>query len=129
MIQDNIMNVCEINQKIVYNWCMEMYIDSSDWVMTPNVYSMGLFADGGIMATKPYLCGSNYILKMMNFKKGDWCKIMDGLYWRFIDKHIKFFKSNPRLSMMAVMLEKMNISKKTEIFNLANTFIKENTKE
>ena len=129
MIQANVMNLCEIHPNNVYKWFMEMYIDSSDWVMTPNVYSMGLFADGGIMATKPYLCGSNYILKMMNFKKGDWCKIMDGLYWRFINKHIKFFKSNPRLSMMAVMLEKMDISKKKEIFNLANTFIKENTKE
>ena len=127
MIQANIMNLCEIHPKHVYNWFMEMYIDSSDWVMTPNVYSMGLFADGGIMATKPYLCGSNYILKMMNFKKGDWCKTLDGLYWRFIDKHIKFFKSNPRLSMMAVILEKMDINKKNEIFNLAETFIKENT--
>ena len=127
MIQANIMNLCEIHPKYVYNWFMEMYTDSSDWVMTPNVYSMGLFADGGIMATKPYLCGSNYILKMMNFKKGDWCKTLDGLYWRFIDKHIKFFKSNPRLSMMAVILEKMDINKKNEIFNLAEIFIKENT--
>ena len=107
---------------------MEMYIDSSDWVMTPNVYSMGLFADGGIMATKPYLCGSNYILKMMNFKKGDWCQIMDGLYWRFIDKHIKFFKSNPRLSMMAVILEKMDLNKKKELISHANNFIKKNSR-
>ena len=52
---------------------------SSDWVMTPNVYSMGLFADGGIMATKPYICGSNYILKMMDFKKGEFCDTFDGL--------------------------------------------------
>ena len=128
MIQANIMNLCEIHPKIIYNWFMEMYIDSSDWVMTPNVYSMGLFADGGIMATKPYLCGSNYILKMMDFKKGDWCKILDGLYWRFINKHIKFFKSNPRLSMMAVILDKMDIKRKKELFSLADNFIKQNTK-
>ena len=128
MIQANIMNLCEIDPKIVYNWFMEMYIDSSDWVMTPNVYSMGLFADGGIMATKPYLCGSNYMLKMMDFKKGDWCKVLDGLYWRFIDKHLKFFKSNPRLSMMAAILGKMDKMRKEELFILANNFIKENTK-
>ncbi len=128
MIQANIMNLCEISPKSVYKWFMEMYIDSSDWVMTPNVYSMGLFADGGIMATKPYLCGSNYILKMMNFKKGDWCQIMDGLYWRFIDKHIKFFKSNPRLSMMAVILEKMDLNKKKELISHANNFIKKNSR-
>ena len=128
MIQANIMNLCEIDPKIVYNWFMEMYIDSSDWVMTPNVYSMGLFADGGIMATKPYLCGSNYMLKMMDFKKGDWCKVLDGLYWRFIDKHLKFFKSNPRLSMMAVILGKMDKKRKDELFILADSVIKDNTK-
>ena len=128
MIQANIMNLCEIDPKNVYNWFMEMYIDSSDWVMTPNVYSMGLFADGGIMATKPYLCGSNYMLKMMDFKKGDWCKVLDGLYWRFIDKHLKFFKSNPRLSMMAVILDKMDKKRKDELLILADNFIKENTK-
>ena len=127
MIQANIMNLCEIHPKNVYKWFMEMYVDSSDWVMTPNVYSMGLYADGGIMATKPYICGSNYILKMMDFKKGDWCMTLDGLYWRFINKHKKFFKSNPRLSMMTIMLEKMKPSRKEELFFHADKFIKEHT--
>ena len=58
--------------------------------MSPNVYGMGLFSDGGIFATKPYLCGSNYILKMMDFKRGEWCEIMDGLYWRFIKKNFVY---------------------------------------
>ena len=128
MIQANIMNLCEIHPKHVYNWFMEMYIDSSDWVMTPNIYSMGLFADGGIMATKPYLCGSNYILKMMNFKKGEWCNILDGLYWRFIDKHEDFFKSNPRLSMMAAILGKMDLERKKMLFECADSFIEMHTR-
>ena len=63
------MNLCEINPKQVYKWFMEMFVDSSDWVMAPNVYGMGLFSDGGIFATKPYICGSSYFLKMMHFKK------------------------------------------------------------
>ena len=42
---------------------MEMFVDSSDWVMSPNVYGMGLFSDGGIFATKPYICGSSYFSK------------------------------------------------------------------
>ena len=91
MILSNIMNLCEIYPKQVYRWFMEMFIDSSEWVMVPNVYGMGLFSDGGIFATKPYICGSSYFLKMMDFKKGDWCDIMDGLYWRFIEKNEKFF--------------------------------------
>ena len=87
---------------------MEMYIDSYDWVMVPNVYGMGSYADGGIFSTKPYICGSSYMLRMSNFKKGDWCDVVDGLYWKFVDKNIKFFASNPRLAIMTKSLEKMD---------------------
>ncbi len=127
MILANIMNLCEINPKQVYNWFMEMFVDSSDWVMAPNVYGMGLFSDGGIFATKPYICGSSYFLKMMHFKKGPWCDVMDGLYWRFIDRHKKFFLKNPRLAMMVRVSEKMNKERKSRIFKAANNFIKQNT--
>ena len=51
MILSNIMNLCEIKPTIVYKWFMEMFVDSSDWVMVPNVYGMGLFSDGGIFLT------------------------------------------------------------------------------
>ena len=128
MIQVNLMNLCEINPKHAYKWFMVLYIDSSDWVMTPNVYSMGLFADGGIMATKPYICGSNYILKMMNFQKGPWCDVMDGLYWRFINKNRDFFKTNPRLNMMVSLFDKMDKQKKKSILKKAENFISEVTK-
>ncbi len=127
MILANIMNLCEINPKQVYKWFMEMFVDSSDWVMAPNVYGMGLFSDGGIFATKPYICGSSYFLKMMHFKKGPWCDVMDGLYWKFIDRHKKFFLKNPRLAMMVRVSEKMNKERKTRIFKAADNFIKENT--
>ncbi len=127
MILANIMNLCEINPKQVYKWFMEMFVDSSDWVMAPNVYGMGLFSDGGIFATKPYICGSSYFLKMMHFKKGPWCDVMDGLYWKFIDRHKKFFLKNPRLAMMVRISEKMNKERKLKIFRAANNFVKENT--
>ena len=127
MILSNIMNLCEIHPKQVYKWFMEMFVDSSDWVMSPNVYGMGLFSDGGIFATKPYICGSSYFLKMMHFKKGPWCDVMDGLYWKFIDKNKKFFLKNPRLAMMVRVSEKMNKERKIRIFKAANKFIKENT--
>jgi len=127
MILANIMNLCEIHPKQVYKWFMEMFVDSSDWVMSPNVYGMGLFSDGGIFATKPYICGSSYFLRMMHFKKGPWCDVMDGLYWRFIDKNKKFFLKNPRLAMMVRVSEKMNQERKSRILKAANNFIKENT--
>ena len=127
MILSNIMNLCEIKPIYVYKWFMEMFVDSSDWVMSPNVYGMGLFSDGGIFATKPYICGSSYFLKMMDFKKGEWCNIMDGLYWRFINKNRSFFLKNPRLSMMVRIYDKMNAQRKKVILAAADKFIKENT--
>ncbi|MEL7450881.1 MAG: cryptochrome/photolyase family protein, partial [Pseudomonadota bacterium] len=83
MVAANLMTLCEIRPTEAHRWFMEMYIDSSDWVMGPNVYGMGIFSDGGIFASKPYVCGSNYMLKMSDYKKGDWCDTVDGLYWRF----------------------------------------------
>ena len=127
MILANIMNLCQINPKEVYKWFMEMFVDSSDWVMAPNVYGMGLFSDGGIFATKPYICGSSYFLKMMDFKRGEWCNIMDGLYWNFINKNRKFFLSNPRLSMMVRIFDKIKNDRKKLILKAAEKFIKQNT--
>ena len=127
MILSNIMNLCEIKPIIVYKWFMEMFVDSSDWVMIPNVYGMGTFADGGIFATKPYSCGSNYILKMSNYKKDEWCDIVDGLYWMFMSDNISFFKSNPRLAILVKSLERMNENRKKMIFEKANHFIDKKT--
>ena len=127
MILSNIMNLCELKPKAVYKWFMEMFVDSSDWVMVPNVYGMGLFSDGGIFATKPYICGSSYFMKMMDFKKGDWCNTMDGLYWRFINRNRSFFLKNPRLSMMVRIFDKMKPERKKLILSEAEKFINKNT--
>ena len=128
MVISNIMTLSEIDPREVYKWFMEMYVDSSDWVMVPNVYGMGTYADGGIFSTKPYICGSNYILKMSNYKKGDWCDIVDGLYWRFVDKHFDSIKNNHRLSFMKKTLLRMSHERKNHIFKLAESFIYNNTK-
>ena len=64
---------------------------------------------------------------MMNFQKGQWNNIMDGLYWRFINKNRKFFLKNPRLSMMVKVYDKMEIKRKKFILLEANKFIKNNT--
>jgi len=129
MIICNIMNLSKIHPNEIYKWFMEMFVDSSDWVMVPNVYGMGTFADGGIFATKPYSCGSNYMIKMSNYKKDSWCDIVDGLYWKFMNDNISFFKSNPRLSILVGSLERMNSDRKTLIFDKANNFINEMTKK
>ena len=84
MVISNLMTLTEIDPKNIYKWFMEMYVDSSEWVMVPNVFGMGTFADGGIFSTKPYVCGSNYLLKMSNYKKGEWSVKWDKLYKDFL---------------------------------------------
>ena len=121
MVISNLMLILEVDPKEVHRWFMEMFIDSLDWVMGPNVYGMGQFSDGGIFATKPYFSGSNYILKMSHEKKGEWCDGWDGLYWLFIKNNKEFFKKNYRMSMMVKMLEKMDKDKQKRIFKAARS--------
>ncbi len=107
MILGNFMLLCEFDPDEVYRWFMELFIDAYDWVMVTNIYGMSQFADGGTMASKPYISGSNYIKKMSNYKKGEWQNIWDGLFWRFMHTHREFFLSNPRLGMLVRMFDKM----------------------
>jgi deoxyribodipyrimidine photolyase-related protein len=100
MVLGNIFLLMEIHPDDVYKWFMEMYIDAYDWVMVPNVYGMSQFADGGLMATKPYICSSNYIMKMSNYSKGNWQIKVDTLFWDFLDKHRTYFLKNPRMAML-----------------------------
>lgn len=120
MVIGSLMLLLEIDPKNAYKWFMEMFIDSSDWVMGPNVYGMALFSDGGIFATKPYICGSNYLRKMGGYKKDNWCVGVDGLYWQFIKKHEKFFVKNHRMSMMVKACEKISKDRWKELNSAAD---------
>ena len=127
MVISNIMNLSGIHPDEIYRWFLEMYIDASEWVMVPNVYGMGTFADGGVFSTKPYICGSSYIMRMSNFKKGPWCDIVDGLYWSFIKNNLDYFKTNPRLAVMPRALERLKPERTQLIFSAADRFIEEKT--
>lgn len=119
--------MAEIHPDDAYRWFMEMFIDSADWVMAPNVYGMSQFADGGLFATKPYICGSSYLLKMGDYPKGPWTEIWDGLYWRFVDRHRSLFEANPRMRVMLGSLEKMDSGRKAKIFGLAESWVEKVT--
>lgn len=123
MVLGNFMVLCEFDPNDIYQWFMEMFIDSYDWVMVPNVYGMSQYADGGLMSTKPYISGSNYILKMSNYKKESWCEIWDALYWNFILKHRALFAKNPRMSMMVMQVNKMSEEKIRIIQETAEKFL------
>jgi deoxyribodipyrimidine photolyase-related protein len=127
MILGNFMLLCEFDPNEVYKWFMELFIDAYDWVMVPNVYGMSQFADGGLMATKPYISGSNYIFKMSNYKKTNqpqgWDAIWDGLFWRFMHIHRSFFLQNPRLGMLVNTFDKMSEDKKKNHLLIAEKFL------
>jgi deoxyribodipyrimidine photolyase-related protein len=127
MIFGNLMTLCEIHPGAVHDWFMEMFVDSSEWVMGPNVYGMGIFSDGGVFATKPYICGSNYLLKMSDYGKGEWCDTVDGLYWRFVARHEQDFARNPRMAMMTRMLKRLDDERRERIFAAAEEFLDTHT--
>ncbi len=124
MVLGNFMLLCEFDPDEVYRWFMELFIDAYDWVMVPNVYGMSQFADGGLMSTKPYISGSNYILKMSDYKKGGWQKTWDGLFWRFMHVHRDFFSSNPRLGMLLRTFDRMGEEKQKAHLEEAERFLK-----
>jgi len=111
MILGNIFLLLEIKPNEVHDFFMRYFIDAYDWVMVGNVYAMALYADGGTYTTKPYMASSNYVLKMSDYKKGEWCESLDGLYWSFLDKHKEKFANNPRMKMQLSLLEKMDEAK------------------
>ncbi len=123
MVLGNFMLLCEFDPDEVYRWFMELFIDSYDWVMVTNIYGMSQFADGGLMASKPYISGSNYLMKMSNYKKGDWQSSWDGLFWRFMHTHRDFFLSNPRLGMLVRMFDKMPEEKRKSHLQNAEKFL------
>jgi deoxyribodipyrimidine photolyase-related protein len=128
MVIGNLMTLAEIAPRAAHDWFMEMYVDSSDWVMGPNVCGMAIFSDGGIFATKPYICGSNYIRKMSDYPGGEWTEVMDGLYWRFVARHREKLEKNPRMAMMTRGLDRMSATRRKQIFSQAETFIEKHTR-
>jgi deoxyribodipyrimidine photolyase-related protein len=123
MVIGNFMLLCEFHPDEVYRWFMEMYVDAYDWVMVPNVYGMTQFADGGMMTTKPYISGSNYLLKMSDYQKGGWTEIWDGLFWRFMHVNRDLFLKNPRLSMLVKTFDKMPEKKRKKHISVAENHL------
>lgn len=124
MVLGSFMLLCEFDPDEVYRWFMELFVDAYDWVMVPNVYGMSQFADGGLMATKPYVCGSNYLRKMGDFRSGPWETIWDGLFWRFVERHRDYFAGNQRLGMMVVQLDRRDPEKSERQREAAEAFLR-----
>ena len=100
MVMGNYMSLIGLKPEDGYKWFMEFSIDSYDWVMNQNVYDMVFFVTTKTMR-KPYVSSSNYLIKMSDYKKGDWSKKWDKLYEDFqkrnLDKLWKYRYSFPGL--------------------------------
>jgi deoxyribodipyrimidine photolyase-related protein len=134
MVMANIMTLLEIDPDQVYAWFMEMFIDAYDWVMVPNVFSMGIFADGGVMATKPYVSSSNYLTKMSDWNRDKdnpehWSYQWDALYWRFLDKHRDFLATNARMARVVSHLDRFSDEKLEGYKNTATQTLQRIAKE
>lgn len=118
MVIGNFALLAELHPNEVDAWYLGIYIDAIEWVEMPNTRGMSQWADGGIVATKPYVSSANYINKMGDYCKGchykhsqkvgkDACPF-NSLYWNFLDEKKNHFENNNRMSMMLNLLDKIN---------------------
>lgn len=77
---------------------------------------------GGLITTKPYFSGSNYVKKMGHYKAGEWAEIWDALYWSWILKNADNLKKNHRWSMMVSIANRMNTEKKENYLKRSDVF-------
>jgi deoxyribodipyrimidine photolyase-related protein len=118
-----------VEPKQVHEWFLALYVDAVEWVELPNTLGMSQYADGGILASKPYAASGRYIQRMSNYCKG--CRFRPDkrlgeeacpfttLYWDFLLKHQSRFAKQPRTANQWRHLEKMGRDEKTSIANQA----------
>jgi len=118
MVTGNYALLTEIDPDQLDDWYLGVYIDAIHWVEITNTRGMSQFADGGIIATKPYISSGAYINKMSNYCKSCSYRVQDktgeqscpfnSLYWNFLSKKREILKGNPRMGMMYRLLDKKN---------------------
>jgi len=127
MITGNFSLLAGLDPNQVHQWYLGIYIDAFEWVELPNTLGMSQFADGGLLATKPYVSSAAYIHKMSDYcktchyefktKVGAQACPMNSLYWDFFDRHQAQLASNPRIGMAYQTLKKMDPQ---DLVNLKN---------
>lgn len=123
MYMSNFMNLCRIHPDEMYTWFMSFPMDSYDWVMIQNVYSMGAGSKNNI--TKPYITTGNYIKKMSNYRDSEgWVGIWEALYYCFLEDNMDKLMAFPRVAgIMRKNLERKDKLKMDGYRKLANKFI------
>ena len=133
MVTGNFALLAGVDPAQVHEWYLAVYADAFEWVEAPNTIGMSQFADGGIIASKPYISSGNYIDKMSDYCKGCSYKVKDKtgpdacpfnvLYWHFLDRHRDRFKDNHRMGNMYRVWDKMSDEKRETVLSDADTFL------
>ena len=133
MITGNFALLIQCHPDEVDAWYLGIYADAIEWVQLPNTRGMSQWADGGIVATKPYVSSGSYIHKMSNYceecqydrskRIGENACPFNSLYWNFLDDKKEHFSKNNRMAMMLRLLDKIPALEKEEIKNRALSII------
>ena len=133
MVTGNFALLAGINPGEVHEWYLSVYLDAVEWVEAPNTIGMSQLADGGVIASKPYVSSANYIAKMSDYCEG--ChysattKLGEGacpfnlLYWAFLDRHRDRFAANPRMGQIYATWDRMAADKRDRILQEAGDFL------
>jgi deoxyribodipyrimidine photolyase-related protein len=122
-----------IRPKAVNDWFLSFYVDAYEWVMAPNVLGMGLNADGGLVATKPYIASANYVNRMSDYCRGcrydqrqrtgqDACPF-NFLYWSFLLENEATLRANPRLGRNVLGLRYLDSDEREAVRLQAQAFL------
>lgn len=133
MITGNFALLIQCHPDEVDAWYLGVYADAVEWVQLPNTRGMSQWADGGIVATKPYVSSGSYIHKMSNYcetciydrtkRIGEDACPFNSLYWNFLDDKKTHFSKNNRMAMMLRLLDKIPALEKQEIKERALSII------
>ncbi len=134
MVLGNFALLAGIDPKQVNEWFLIVYVDAYEWVELPNVSGMALYADGGVVASKPYAASGGYINKMSNYcnkcsfkvreKNGPTACPFNYIYWDFLERNRDKLKSNYRMRMMYNVYDKMDSDRKAAIENDSRRFFR-----
>ncbi|MGB5519009.1 MAG: cryptochrome/photolyase family protein [Gammaproteobacteria bacterium] len=137
MVTGNFALLTGINPSQVEAWYLSVYADAFEWVELPNTHGMALYADGGLLGSKPYAASGAYIDRMSDYcrtcaykpkiKLGPTACPFNYLYWHFMITNETRLKSNPRMAMPYRTLARMNQEKRREIVQQASDFLEQLT--
>lgn len=134
MITGNFALLAWVDPHQVHEWYLAVYADAYEWVEAPNVIGMSQFADGGIIASKPYVSSGNYIDRMSDYcsgcaydvkaKTGEGACPFNLLYWDFVARHHDRFSQNPRMGNILRNWDRMDDDKRATIRREAKAILK-----